>query len=143
MRIAQQLVCASLFIILLVSSFHKPLVLADIEMVFKVPPEGQKWVTIEREWSKVDIMALIDKKGLEYGVATSTINAVVKCESGYNPKVVGDNGTSFGLVQIHQPAHKQITKEQAFDPEFAIDFLASNLAKGNGRLWTCYNMLYL
>jgi len=50
----------------------------------------------------------------------------------------GQREQSFGLVQIHLPAHTNVSKEQALDPEFAIDFLAKNLAQGRGAMWSCY-----
>lgn len=66
---------------------------------------------------------------------------IINCESSRNPNAVGDRGNSFGLVQIHLPSHPSITKEQALDEEYAIDFLAKNLSEGKGYLWTCYRML--
>jgi hypothetical protein len=51
---------------------------------------------------------------------------------------VGDREQSFGLVQIHLPAHPQVSKEQALDPEFAINFLAKSLQNGKGGMWSCY-----
>lgn len=81
------------------------------------------------------------------------MSAIIACESGWNPNIqskhvyteknvpkgyrVGDREQSFGLVQIHAPAHPNITKEQALDPEFAIEFLAKNLKAGKHRMWTC------
>lgn len=88
------------------------------------------------------ISELIHQKSLKYNVSEAVINTVVRCESSFNPSAVGDNGTSFGLVQIHQPSHPNITKQQAFDPDFALEFLASELSKGNGRIWTCYRLLF-
>lgn len=83
--------------------------------------------------------------------------AVVECESqyvydiqsqhryhagnvpkGYN---VGDREESYGLAQIHLPVHPNVTKKQATDPEFAIDFLAKNLKQNKGNMWTCYKQL--
>lgn len=82
---------------------------------------------------------------------------IISCESGWNPNIqsshhytaknvpkgykVGDREQSFGLVQIHAPAHPGITKEQALDPEFAIDFLARNIAAGKASMWSCSKML--
>ncbi|MCL4512643.1 MAG: transglycosylase SLT domain-containing protein [Candidatus Eremiobacteraeota bacterium] len=34
-------------------------------------------------------------------------------ESGFNPSAVGDNGTSFGLGQVHTPAHPDYNVQQA------------------------------
>ena len=62
--------------------------------------------------------------------------AIVESESRYNSQAVGDHGTSFGLAQIHLPAHPNVTKEQALDEDFAINFLIINLLKGRCRLWT-------
>lgn len=84
---------------------------------------------------------------------------VVDCESQYSPSIqskhvytetnvprgykVGDREQSFGLVQIHLPAHAHVSYAQATDPEFAVEFLARNLAVGNGWMWTCYKELAL
>ena len=83
---------------------------------------------------------LITFYSLKYNVKESVMRKVISCESSYKIKAVGDNGKSFGLVQIHQPSHPYITQEQAFDPHFALDFLAKNLAKGKGNMWTCYRL---
>lgn len=69
--------------------------------------------------------------------------ATLKCESGFNPKAVGDKGKSFGIAQIHLPAHPTITKQQALDPMWAIDWTAQQFAKGEKgkRMWTCWRNL--
>ncbi|PIX11561.1 MAG: hypothetical protein COZ74_13765 [Flavobacteriaceae bacterium CG_4_8_14_3_um_filter_31_8] len=54
---------------------------------------------------------------------------------------VGMREESWGLVQIHLPAHPKISKEQAIDPDFAIDFLAKNLSRGKAKMWSCYKLL--
>lgn len=66
----------------------------------------------------------------------------LKCESNFKTDAVGDNGTSYGIAQIHLPSHPEITKEQALDAEFSIDFAASEFAKGNAKKWTCWRKLY-
>lgn len=83
----------------------------------------------------------IDASAKRYGVQPLLMKRVIECESSNNPDAVGDGGTSFGLAQIHLPAHPDITKEQATNPDFAIDFLAKNLAAGKGSMWTCFNMM--
>jgi hypothetical protein len=77
-----------------------------------------------------------------YQVSEEVMNKVVQCESNYLPDALGDGGRSRGLVQIFKPAHPTISDEQAFDIEFSLNFLADNLSKGNGKLWTCYKMFY-
>jgi len=50
----------------------------------------------------------------------------------------GDRELSFGLAQIHLPAHKNITYEQATDADFSIKFIASEISQGRGWQWSCY-----
>jgi len=66
----------------------------------------------------------------------------VKCESSFNPKAVGDHGTSIGLSQIHLPAHPDITKKEAENPDFALQFMASEFSKGRQWEWSCYTKLF-
>jgi len=81
---------------------------------------------------------------------------IISCESGYDYKIqsryrytstnvpagykVGDREESYGLVQIHVPVH-DVTIAEAIDPEFAIDFLAKNIAKGKASMWSCYTQM--
>ena len=82
---------------------------------------------------------------------------IIQCESNFmvtkqsdilynfsDPKrniVYGERERSFGLVQIHLPDHPSVTHEEATDPQFAVRFLASNLAQGRGSMWSCYSMI--
>ena len=123
------LAVAMLFSIVTSSVVAAPAPVVQEEAVIAVPP---KPLTISEK---------IDAAAKKYGVQSTLMRSVIKCESSYNPKAVGDGGTSFGLAQINLPSHPTITKEQAFDEDFAIDFLASNLAKGKGNMWTCYRIV--
>lgn len=71
----------------------------------------------------------------------SLADKIITCESEWNPNAVGDHGTSFGLVQIHLPAHPEITKEQALDPAFSINYLKRELAAGHASQWSCYRLV--
>ena len=88
--------------------------------------------------SPKDIAAL---KADEYGVSLELMTDIIQCESKWKPEAIGDGGNSHGLIQIHLPSHPYVTEEQAHDPEFAIDFLAKNLALGKGTMWTCFKLL--
>lgn len=48
----------------------------------------------------------------------------------------GTQEKSYGLVQIHLPDHKDITKEQATDPDFALNYIAEHLGRDDS--WSCY-----
>lgn len=64
-----------------------------------------------------------------------------KCESSLRPEVVGDDGESYGLFQIHLISHPTVTEELAFDPVWAAEWSAKKFAK-NPHIWTCYRLLY-
>ena len=82
-----------------------------------------------------------------YGVSYELMLKIMSCENkdldpdlqSYVPDPTGPNGMedSWGLVQIHLPSNKGVTKEQATDPEFALNFLAKGLSEGQCRKWSC------
>ena len=59
------------------------------------------------------IIATAQRLGVDPILALAT----AKVESGFNPKAVGDYGTSFGLYQLHKGGELgNLTPQQAFDP---------------------------
>lgn len=88
------------------------------------------------------IPQLIHHYADKYGVSEIELTGTINCESGFDPNAIGDLGTSFGLSQIHLPAHPDITKAQALDPDFAIQFMAEQFSEGNAKIWTCARMLH-
>lgn len=82
---------------------------------------------------------------------------IISCESGWQPALqsyhkysatnvppgyhVGDREMSFGLVQIHLPAHPSVSYEQAIDPRFSVEFLARNISQGRASMWSCYKQI--
>lgn len=71
-----------------------------------------------------------------YGVPAALLYGMIALESSYNPNAVGDNGDSFGLVQLNTPAHPEIPRSRALDPLFAIDWAAANLLRNFNNLGT-------
>ena len=72
----------------------------------------------------------VNDAALRTGVPAALISAVIKNESGFNHKAANDKTSrekSYGLGQINLLAHPQITRAQAEDPVFAIDFVADRL----------------
>lgn len=82
---------------------------------------------------------------IKYEINSDEFVATAKCESKFEAKARGDYEndipTSFGVFQIHLPAHPDITKEQALNPLFAIDWAAQQFADGRAYMWTCYRQL--
>ncbi len=100
-------------------------------------------VKVEEPLSNKD---LLWKIGKDKGMSQQTliqIERVIKCESSWDENAVGDHGQSFGLVQIYLPANPEVKKEQALNPEFALNYITSEFAKGHQKKWSCYKLLYL
>lgn len=113
------------------------LVTSNVAIAPDIPPERPN-LPVVKSLGKEAIISLIKQKSAYYGVEAIIPIAIVEAESSYKVNAVGDGGNSYGLVQIHLPSHPTITKEQALDPYFAIDFLVLNLSKGKCKMWsTC------
>lgn len=66
--------------------------------------------------------------------------AVAMAESGGNAGAVGDNGTSFGLWQIHTPVHPQFSPQSMLDPTSnALAAFAISSQGTNWHPWTTFN----
>jgi len=110
-------------------------------LVYEAQAEEPAEVIIETkvEWTEERIKQEIDEQAKKYNVDPKVMHKVIKCESGYNPKALGDGGKSRGLVQIHSGYHN-VSDEDAYNPQYAIEFLAKALSEGKGNLWSCYRM---
>lgn len=129
---------ASLFLIL---------VLANAQSKSEIEPI----VVVETPKTPRELVTEISKK---YNVSEALVAELITLESNWNTKLqsfciykkdnpklgikAGEREKSYGLAQIHLPAHPHITYEQATDPEFAIEFIASEIAEGRGGQWSCY-----
>lgn len=80
---------------------------------------------------------------------TKELFKTIENESGFDPNaesgIISADGTpeqSFGVAQIHLPDHPDISKAEALDPEFALDFMAREFKAGHEWLWSCWRALY-
>lgn len=62
-----------------------------------------------------DLQALAQQAGFT-GASAQVAAAIAMAESGGDPQAVGDNGSSFGLWQVHTPAHPEYDQTCLFDP---------------------------
>lgn len=76
----------------------------------------------------------------EHGLSEAFYKTAV-CESHLDTYAVGDQGTSFGVWQIHLPAHPDITKAEATDYVWATEWAAHQFLEGHAKEWTCYRIL--
>lgn len=116
--------------------------------------------------SEVELLTLAGNYADQYGVSRETIIRKTKCETPivvidgvryydskdpqsrirYNDSQiarhpnwgnVGDREDSWGPAQIHLPDNPEVTREQASDPDFALEFMAKAHAEGKGSKWSC------
>lgn len=80
------------------------------------------------------VVQAIVKASRQSGIDPVLMTAVALEESGLNPRSVGDQGTSFGLAQLHRGgALGNLTPQQAMDPFTNIGVVARSFAGIGGR----------
>lgn len=96
-------------------------------LLHPVPYVSEQEVIVSHETESLEDMArrIADEYGVEYRI----LDNLVSSESRWDPEAVGPTG-DYGLVQINLAANPDITKEQAFDPEFSLRFAAEKIAAG-------------
>lgn len=123
---------------------------ARTEASLKPETEAQKQEKEEEPPERTYIEERIAFYAEKYGVSYADMHRVVSCETAgtFDPKIQsyvpdssgpGGREDSWGLAQIHLPAHN-VTREQAQDMEFALNFMAKHFARGEHRMWTCWGM---
>ena len=93
--------------------------------------------------STAELKELALKTANKYHLNSSQFLGTIQCESQWNTKAVGDNGTSFGLAQLHYPERDWgLTVEQAETPQIALETMAIAWTKGLQLKWSCYRILF-
>lgn len=90
--------------------------------------------------SSADLQAYASSTAQNASLDPIKFTKVIGCESLWDSSAVGDSGSSIGLVQIHLPAHPDITKEEALDPLFSIQWMAIQWKLGRQNAWSCYKI---
>lgn len=63
-------------------------------------------------------------------------------ESKFHCEAIGDHGTSHGCWQIHLPAHKEISKEQAHDIIWSTQWSLQEIKEKGCGIWsTCKEVM--
>lgn len=118
-------------------------------MAVDQPPEGyvQPAPIVKTKDELIQtVYQLAKANGVNPQVMVNTIN----CEntdwnSDLQSRITTKNGTreeSYGLAQINLPSHPNISYAQATDPEFAINYMATQMAEGKASQWSCYRQIY-
>lgn len=90
-----------------------------------------------------DLQDYIVETCLEYEVSPCIVFAIIGVESNYNPSLVGDNGHSWGLMQIYNSQHIErcvrLGAWNLLDPRqnvrVGIDFFAELMNERKGVEW--------
>lgn len=97
-------------------------------------------------WTPERISQEIDTVAARYGVSADLMRDIIECESmgsttvqSYHIRKDGSRENSWGLVQINLDAHKDVTRDQATDPKFAIDWMGKHMKTPS--MWTCYKLI--
>lgn len=102
------------------------------------------------EWSKQEVVNLVNENADKYNISKSMLNFVVNCESGYNYKAVNWSDShalsqgSHGVAQFSRETFLGFSKtmgkdyDDIYNPEQALDVMAWAISKGYGSHWTCY-----
>ena len=90
-----------------------------------------------------ELQIYIEAKCREYSVPARYVMAIIQVESGFDPELVGDNGNSWGLMQIYAVQHTErcvrLGAWNLLDPKanvrVGIDFLSELMQIHNDMEW--------
>lgn len=120
-----------------------PLILLLSFLGFQLTPAQAAGISpITVVYSTTTAPLVLNAYAAKYGIDAEEFKATAFCESSYDAGAVGDKSSSYGVFQIHLPAHTDISKEKALDPWFAIDWAAQQFAAGKASMWTCWRKLH-
>lgn len=90
-----------------------------------------------------NILGAVSSVAMQYGVPTGIWEDVAYVESGYNQNAVGDNGSSFGLFQLHRggqlPAQYESNPQAVFDPTLNAQIAMPAIANAWSKLSSSFN----
>lgn len=90
-----------------------------------------------------NIYGPVEAVAVQYGIPASLWEDIAYVESGYNPSAVGDNGTSFGLFQLHiggqLPAQYNSNPSAVYDPTLNAQIAMPSIAKAWNNLKGSFN----
>lgn len=135
---------------LLITIFSTILFPKKLQAVGSVPEEQEPLAP--HVYTKEELIPIVNKYADKYGVDRKLAHYIVENESHYRVDVRGDMDITCkrtgqpvearGLMQLTECYYPQITDEEAFDPEFNLDFgmkLASNKKTCIQQFTTCRN----
>lgn len=104
--------------------------------------------TLGTKYTKQQIEEIVNYYATIYDVDADKMINTIKCESQFHnvQSNIVKNGIredSWGIVQINMYYNPTVSKEQALDPHFAIEWMAKEFKANHQSKWTCYRNIYL
>lgn len=108
-------------------------------------------IGIQTKYTKEDIRKIVEQTTTKYNVPTEPVWQLIGCETGgtYDTNIQSSamqkygRELSFGLPQIHLPAHPNISEAQAKNPHFGVEFICTNW-EDRADMWvTCTKKLQI
>lgn len=91
-----------------------------------------------------DIPNLIKQSAEKYQISEKLLSDLLWCESRHKANAVGinkDGSKDRGVAQWNSRWHPEITDDQAFNPEIAIDKTAEFISRGQIWQWSCSSLI--
>lgn len=109
-----------------------------------VPPISRDLGTT---YTKQQIQDLVDTYATQYNVDGVKMMATIYCESHYKnvQSDIVSNGRredSWGIAQINLYWNSSVSKSQALDPTYSVEWMAIAFSSGEAKKWSCYRLLY-
>jgi len=93
----------------------------------QIVDQAEEAGSVEPRLTRQEIEEIVRGAAAQHGLPFSWLAAQITVESGWDPTAISPT-SDYGLAQIHLSAHK-ITPEEAFNPEFAADWMAGTMAR--------------
>lgn len=89
----------------------------------------------------VDVGMLAAQAAVAHHVNPDHLKKVIGCESQWKITARGDHGLARGLAQIRSDYHPDISDTQADNPEYAVNYMASEWEAGRAHEWSCTQIM--
>lgn len=100
--------------------------------------------------AEMPITTLISHFSVVYGASTDELTKVMKCESNFNPKAVGDGGKARNVYQYHKPTFDAFSKDfgeqldyNSYYDQIKLTAWAFSKGKSYKRHWTCSKLQHV
>ncbi len=124
------------------------LILISVILGYAFTAHGET-ITYKRPITSYSVPELVTYFADKYQVSGNEMLVTIKGESEFvngQSNIINSKGVredSWGIVQIHLPSNPTVTKEQALDQVFSVEFMAKEFSLGHQRKWTVWRDNYL